>query len=356
MKIRELKAERVEFKLSRPYSISYFSVDAVENIIVKVSTAGGETGFGCAAPMSLVTGETIDSSLAVLESGEVQSVLKGGEVAQVHALIEELASPLSSNPAARAAVEMALFDLLGKLHGLPLYRFYTRTASPLPTSITIGIKSVEESLKEAREYLSRGFKSIKVKLGKNPEEDIERMRKLRETCGPEVSLRVDMNQGYTAEELNSFFQAADGLNIELVEQPLPTADYRSMEKIERQRRKICAADENLHGPVDALELLQPEPHFGIYNIKLMKSGGPVPARRIADIAALAGIELMWGCNDESRISISAALNTALSCSGTRYLDLDGHLDLTGDVAEGGFTIKEGIMYPSDEPGLGVKVH
>ncbi|MFO7849804.1 MAG: dipeptide epimerase [Spirochaetia bacterium] len=355
MKIRELKAEKVDFELSRPYSISYFSVDTVENVIVKILTEAGETGFGCAAPMELVTGETADSCLAVLESERVLDILKDAEAAQVYALIEELAPLLSSNPAAGAALEMALFDLLGKMHGLPLYRFYTRAKRSLPTSITIGIKSVEETLEEAQEYLSRGFKCIKVKLGKNPEEDIERMTKLREKCGPEISLRVDMNQGYTRDDLNNFFRTTGGLDIELIEQPLPAADYRSMEFMEREQREVCAADENLHGPEDALKLLQPSPHFGIYNIKLMKSGGPVPARRIADIAALAGIELMWGCNDESRISISAALNTALGCSATKYLDLDGHLDLKNDVAEGGFVLKEGLMYPSEEPGLGVRV-
>ncbi len=118
-------------------------------------------------------------------------------------------------------------------------------------------------------------------------------------------------------------------------------------------RKQVAADESLHGVTDAFKLaVSPQP-FGIFNIKLMKCGGLAPGTQIADIAHLAGIDVMWGCMDESVVGISAALHAALSSPATRYLDLDGHLDLAQDIADGGFKIHEGRLYVLDKPGLGI---
>ena len=118
------------------------------------------------------------------------------------------------------------------------------------------------------------------------------------------------------------------------------------------RRKI-ALDESLLTSSDAIRLAAPPAACGIFNIKLMKCGGVYEALRIATIAECAGIELMWGCMDESRISIAAALHAALACPATRYLDLDGSFDLARDVAEGGFHLRDGLLSISDAPGLGL---
>jgi len=119
-------------------------------------------------------------------------------------------------------------------------------------------------------------------------------------------------------------------------------------------KKIIAADESLVSPRDALNLAQKPIAAGIFNIKLMKCAGITKARDIAVIAENADIELMWGCNDESIISIAAGLHTAFSCINTKYIDLDGSLDLATDVAKGGFIIKEGMMSVNGQPGLGVE--
>ena len=122
-------------------------------------------------------------------------------------------------------------------------------------------------------------------------------------------------------------------------------------------RDICAADENLHKLDDGLAMIEMGRPFGIFNIKIMKCGGPTEGRRIADVAFRRSIDLMWGCMDESIISITASLMTALSCPNTKYLDLDGSLDLARDIVTGGFEIKDGVLYPAyDKPGLGVTLH
>jgi L-alanine-DL-glutamate epimerase-like enolase superfamily enzyme len=120
-------------------------------------------------------------------------------------------------------------------------------------------------------------------------------------------------------------------------------------------RQQVAADESLCTEQDASILAAPPSAVGIFNIKLMKCGGIHAALRIARVAQSAGVALMWGCMDESIISISAALHAAFACPSTKYLDLDGSLDLARDVVEGGFVLEDGLMSISDKPGLGVEL-
>jgi L-alanine-DL-glutamate epimerase-like enolase superfamily enzyme len=145
----------------------------------------------------------------------------------------------------------------------------------------------------------------------------------------------------------------------LVEQPLPRGAEADLRQLDPSLRRLVAADESVHTAKDALALAVAEPDgdpaCGILNIKLMKCGGITGARAIATIAETAGIDLMWGCMDESAISIAAALHTAFASPATRYLDLDGSFDLARDPASGGFTIENGIMRPLGLPGLGVSL-
>jgi L-alanine-DL-glutamate epimerase-like enolase superfamily enzyme len=153
--------------------------------------------------------------------------------------------------------------------------------------------------------------------------------------------------------LKEFFKRTKKYNIEFMEQPLEANNISGMLQLSENDRNKIAADESLHFPADALGLSH-EPHpFGIYNIKLMKCGGIRNAKRISEIAELAGIDLMWGCMDESIISISAALHAAFASVTTKYLDLDGSLDLARDIVTGGFEIKDGYMTIVEKPGLGV---
>jgi L-alanine-DL-glutamate epimerase-like enolase superfamily enzyme len=260
---------------------------------------------------------------------------------------------MQATPAARAAIDMALHDLLAQHLGIPLVELLGRAHHALPTSITIGIKGVDDTLEEAREYLGRGFKVLKVKLGHDLELDIERLSRLRESLQPTPLIRVDPNQGYNAATVGDFVRRTASLGIEFIEQPMPADDVDAMRALPEELRARVAADETLLSESDALQLVRPPRACGIFNIKLMKCGGIWSGMRIASIAELAGIELMWGCMDESIISISAALHAAFASSATRYLDLDGSLDLARDVVSGGFELKDGVMRTLDRPGLGV---
>ncbi len=349
MIIQEVEVWTEHLPLTRPYVIATREVSAVDLHFVRLESSSGVLGLGCAAPTA-VTSEKADECLGVMDAA-TRDILKGQDPGMLRRLARQLQSECSQYPSAVAAMDMALHDLLGRSMNVSVASMLGSLMKPLPTSITIGILPLEETLKEAREYLARGFKCLKVKLGLDYEEDLERLRVLRSTYPEGVDIRVDANQGYTIEQTMSLSHEAHRLDLELIEQPLDRGKEEEMLNLSGEARRLMAADESLHNSMDALQLTVENP-FGIWNIKLMKCAGITGALDIADLAALAGIDLMWGCMDESVISIAAALHTAYACPQTRYLDLDGSFDLSKDVALGGFTLLNGSLHLLEEPGLG----
>ncbi|HTD52386.1 MAG TPA: dipeptide epimerase [Thermoanaerobaculia bacterium] len=352
MKIVSVEARTEELGLTRPYTIAFRAIDSVSNIVVEIRTDSGRVGLGAASPEPRVTGETPEICSASLAQ-ENLGWLVGRDTDDLAILCYEAKLWIPDAPAARAAIDMALHDLFAQDLRRPLADVLGRVHSELPTSITIGIQGLEETLVEAHRSLGLGFSILKVKTGLDLEGDLERLRRLRESIGRDVRIRVDANQGYTREETIRFFEERASLDLEFVEQPMQAGAVDAMRELPEAWKERIAADESLLDDKDALALAAPPRACGIFNIKLMKCGGIRPALRIAAIAQAAGIDLMWGCMDESRISIAAALHAAFASPATRHLDLDGSLDLARDVAEGGFVIERGRMRLTDAPGLGV---
>jgi len=337
-------------ELTRPYAIAFKTTDSVENIFFEVELADGKSGLGCCNVSAKVVGVTLDDCWKFFNNEDL-NWLVGSDIREIGRLQAELVNKYHSNPGVRAAMDIALYDAFGKYLDIPLVNFFGRAIESLPTSVTIGIKNVEETVKEAEEYKGMGFTNLKVKLGHSVNEDIERLIKLNEEL-PEMVIRVDANQGYSLNDLQFFLEKTRALNLELVEQPLPVDQVDEQIKLSLEDINVLAADESLVGPEDVATLIAPQPLFGIFNIKLMKAGGIYQARKIGEVAGVNDIPLMWGCNDESIVSISAALAAAYSYPWTKYIDLDGSFDLAKDVVKDGFILKEGRMYPTDKPGLG----
>ncbi len=353
MRIKDIKVWKENLNNTKPYTIAYKTTDEVHSSFVEITLENGTTGIGAGSPSDYVTGETLEDCMGALAEKNTQFLI-GRDIREIHQLNYELWEKLPKNPAARAALDIALYDAFTKHLGVPLVKYLGQKMKSLPTSNTIGIMNVEETLKEAEDYGKRGFSVLKVKLGIDLEEDIERMVKLREKFGDKFTIRIDANQGYTTEKTIEFYNKTKHLNIELIEQPLKAKAIDEMKKLPDEIRKVIAADESMISPKDAIELIKPPLASGIFNIKLMKCGGVNQALKIADIAKLEGVELFWGCNEESIVSITAALHTAFACTNTKYIDLDGSLDLGKDVVKGGFILKDGVMSCNDKPGLGVE--
>ncbi len=337
--------------LQRPYTIAFKSVGAAELHFVRLVTETGLVGLGSAAPTD-ITGETSEScARAITDIG--QSVLVGRDPLQMHKLSAQLRDALASSPSARAAIDMALHDLVARSLERPLADILGRRHRGMPTSITIGIMAMDDTLREADEYIHRGFTCLKVKLGHALDRDIERLRALRMHAGPRMRIRVDANQGYSLNETLRLSELSSRLGIELIEQPLPASASEKMLHLPHQRLQTMAADESLHSEADAKSLAAYPQPFGIFNIKLMKCGGITSGLAIANIAHATGIRLIWGCMDESVVSIAAALHAAYACPATRFIDLDGSFDLSQDAAKGGFRLEAGNLYLLDRSGLGV---
>ncbi len=352
MKITRCTCWTEDLKLSRPYVIAYTTIDSVKNIFVQLELEDGAIGLGVAAPDPEVTGESEASCRRALETS-LDALLRGRDVRHLTTHCRNIALHMPDAPAARAAADMALHDLYAQHLKMPLVDILGRVHTKLPTSITIGIQSAVEARKEAREYIRRGFRILKIKIGKSLEEDVACIRYIREEVGPRVAIRVDANQGYSAADFKTFIKKTQNLDLEFIEQPLNAGAVEEMRRLPSSIRRLTAADESLLGESDALKLTHPPCPFGIFNIKLMKCGGLFEGLQIARIAQLAGIDVMWGCMDESIVSIAAALHAALASPATRYLDLDGSFDLASDLVEGGFILANGCLQTTARPGLGV---
>lgn len=352
----KIVATRVSFHplaLTRPYTIAYKTVSAVAMCLVEIECESGIIGLGAANPSKAVVNETTKETVAMLEA-RLDNILKGKDLRALPKLLQELPTQLDHKAGAMAAVDIALHDAYAQMLDLPLVQVLGQFHTELPTSITIGIKNVDETVEEAAEYLGRGFRWLKVKLGHSLDEDLARLRALRSQYGDSINIRVDANQGYSDAETLRFHAESQNLAIELVEQPIPRGEHARLRAFPGALRDTIAADEDLVSPTDAWQLVQPPRAAGIFNIKLMKCGGIYQALRIAEVARHADVQLMWGCNDESIISITAALHAAFACPHTRYLDLDGSLDLAADFVTGGFVMENGMMRIGEGSGLGVK--
>jgi len=352
MKISNISIKKENLELIRPYTIAFKTVDAVENGIIIITCDNGLTGMGAFNPSYEVVGEELEDALSLLSRESIDWLI-GRDIDEFDSLIRWVQKNFSESPSARIGLEIALYDLVAQSKKIPLVQFLGQKIQSMPTSITIGIKNVEATLTEAEEYIGRKFRILKVKLGISLDEDIERLIRLREKYGNKIDLIIDANQGYDKASLAIFCEKTAHLDIKLIEQPLPTGQENEMRTLPSDIKKLVAADESLKGPKDALALAMEPAACGFFNIKLMKCGGISEALKIARTAEDHNINLMWGCNDESIISITAALHTAFSCAHTKFIDLDGSLDLAKDVVKGGFILKDGIMSISDKPGLGL---
>lgn len=353
MKITSVKVWLQQLPLTKPYTIAYKTIADTEIVFLEITLQNGMVGIGASNPFADVVGETPAVTLANLQSDFVQQ-FTGRDIRHFNQLIDEAVAKFPHLPGTIAAIDIALHDAFCQFIGIPVVDLYGRKMKALPTSVTIGIKDTAAMLEEAKANYAEGIKVMKIKTGLDVDQDIERVARLTEQFGNKMLIRVDANQGYDLAHLKYFMEETKHLSIELIEQPLKVGKEKELTSLDKTERKKLAADESLLDAGSALQLSHPPAPYGIFNIKLMKCGGIRGAREIATIAAAAGIDLFWGCNDESIVSITAALHAAFSCSNTKYLDLDGSFDLSSDLVTGGFILKDGYLYCSDDVGLGVR--
>ena len=351
MKIVAVRAYLRKMALKKPYTIAYNTFSDVDLAFLEIELANGMIGYGSGSPAEEVVGETTQQTVANLNTSFVSNLV-GRDIRHFQQIIFESNLQFPHLPGTLAAIDIALHDAFGKYLDVSIASFYGQKMNALPTSMTIGIKGLDATIEEAKEYAAMGFNVFKIKTGLDVQEDIERIKALYTYFGKEYTIRVDANQGYDLDELKLFLDATAAYPLELIEQPLPVGQEQSLLELSTRQISSLTADEALKDPKAALQLAAGLKPFGIYNIKLMKCGGLLGAKQIATIAQHAGIDLFWGCNDESIISITAALHIAYTFPNTKYIDLDGSFDLMEDLVTGGFEVKDGCLIINNAAGFG----
>ncbi len=351
MKVTRLTAWPVRMQLADPYTIAYETVEEVTNVFLRLDTDRGTAGCGCAAPDQAVTGENAATVLRALTE-IAEPVVVGSDPLRFARILDATRKTMKAFPSARAALDMALHDIVGKVAGLPVWKLLGGFRTRMRTSITIGILPVAETVAAAQRRVAEGFHSLKIKGGREVLSDIERIVKVREAVGESIELRFDANQGYTVEQCLQFVQGARLARIELIEQPTPGGEPDLLGSVTAQTSLPIMADESLRSLRDAFRLARRD-LIDMVNIKLMKVGGIAEATQVNAVARAAGLEAMVGCMDEAGLGIAAGLHFALSRPNVMYADLDGHLDLIGDPTAHAVRLREGVLYPVGEAGLGI---
>lgn len=352
MKITRVETWTVPVAQEIPYAVAYATFEKTTLVFLRIETDMGLVGYGSASCDADVTGETPETVRAALDDIAAPS-LRGASPLLHTAILRELKRSFGRQPSALAAVDMALYDILGKFVGLPLWKVLGGFRDWIPTSVTIGILPEAETLSSARKWVAQGFACLKLKGGLDVESDVGRVLRVREEVGPDVELRFDANQGYTVEQALQFARETQPARIAFLEQPTAAAEPALLGRVRQAGILPVMADESLLGLEDAFVLAKHE-LADLLNVKLMKVGGIAEALEIEAVARAAGLAVMVGCLDESALGIAAGLHYALARPATAYADLDGHLGLGGDPACPALALQNGVLFPPDKPGLGVE--
>ena len=335
-------------KRTSTFTIATGSSDYEENVIVKV-VAGDEFGVGNANP-SDVTKETTRSIEGFL--AKVPKKIIGTDENEPERLHQRLDSIAEGNTAAKAAVDIAIFDLLAKRNQQPLWKFLGGERDRMLTDMTIGIASREITVERAIKHTRSGFKALKIKVGLDLAEDVKRVAAVREAVGEKVELRVDANQGYSVEQAIKFCAEMQALGIVVVEQPVRAEDYKGLKRVTEESDLPIMADECVKSVLDARKVAR-EGIADMINIKLMKSAGICDAIMINKFAEAADMQTMVGCMGEIQVSIAAGLHFALSSKNVIYADLDSHFNIVDDPSSG-LEFEDGCLIAPKGNGLGVR--
>ena len=354
MKITEVRLGRLHAPLRVPFKTALRSVDRVEDILVELHTDTGAVGYGEAPPTGPITGDTAGGIIGAVRE-LIAPALIGQEVDAFEAVAARVQKAGVHNTSAKAAVDMALWDLYGQLHGIPVHKLLGGARRQLVTDITISVNPPEQMAADARDAVARGYDCLKVKVGADPALDTARLAAVRAAVGDGVCIRIDANQAWSPRQAVRILNEMQdkGLALELVEQPVPADDLEGLAYVTRHSWVPVMADESVFSPADALRIMQHRAADFI-NIKLMKCGGLTNALRIAAAAEVYGVECMIGCMLEAKVAVNAAVELACARSIITRVDLDGPVLCSVDPVVGGAQFDEKVITVSDAPGMGIR--
>jgi L-alanine-DL-glutamate epimerase-like enolase superfamily enzyme len=353
MKIISIETKVIDLKLKEPFRVSLGLIEELPTILVKIETSDGLTGYGESAPLSFVTGETIESVESAIKL--MSNTLIGMDSHSIEKIHYTMNRIFRENNVAKAGIDLAIYDILAKRAGVPLYKYLGGSKNTVETDKTISMETPEKMAKLALAVKEEGFSIVKVKLGETPKLDIARIKAVREAIGPDMRIRIDANQGWSKNDAIKIINAIEKYDIDIIEQPLKYWDLEGHRLVREKVMIPLIADESLFSPMDAMKIIRSDA-FDLFNIKLMKSAGLHNAMKISDIGEAAGYQCMVGCMGESLVGITAGASFIAGRSNVPFGDIDSTFHVfTPDSVEGGVKFQGGNVILSEEPGLGIKV-
>ena len=347
--IQSIEIHKLFIPLREPFVISLGAIHDVQNVVIIIRTADGCSGYGECSPYMTINGESIDTCFIVGQY--LGKALIGQNALDPSACIKIMDGIIYGNTSIKSAFDMALYDLAAQHKGLPLYEFLGgKKNKTLQTDMTVSIGSPQKMQGDAIRFKEQGFPFIKVKLGENLENDVARIRAIREGIGFEIPLRIDANQGWpTAAEAIAVLHALEPYNIEHCEEPIPRWRFMELGKVSAATSIPIMADESCGDDHDAERLISLKA-CSMFNIKLGKSSGFVKALKIIELAVANGIHLQVGGFMESRLGMTAAAHLALTNDAILHCDFDTPLMFTEDPVTGGIKYeKNGVIEVPEQP-------
>jgi L-alanine-DL-glutamate epimerase-like enolase superfamily enzyme len=325
---------------------------AAEGVLVRLWTGDDLVGWGEASPYAPITGETQASCIAV--GKRLAQVVRNRDVFDLALMAADMDAAVVGNPSIKAALEMAAWDLCGKLARQPVCHLLGQYRESFETDRTVYLDEPLAMAEKAKETVREGYKAVKVKVGQSPELDVARVRAVRAAVGEKIRIRIDANQGWTRDTALKALRSLEEFDIEFCEQPVASSDWEGLRQVSEHSRIPIMADESVHGPSDAIECVR-RAAANLINIKLMKSGGILKSMRIAAIAEAANMQCMLGSMVETRLALTAAAHVVAAQKCVTYADLDTFTEHKIDPVVGGMQVKDGLVTLPQAPGLGVDV-
>ena len=356
MVITKIKVYPIGVKLKKPLQIAKMIRERSSNIIVKIETDEGIEGYGEATSVQFFWGETQGSMKDVVEN-LLALVLIGEDPTNIITLIDKMNSVIFGNPFAKAAVEMALWDIKGKALGASVYNLlggFRRKSIPVCHAVSYG--TLHDMVQQASELIDQGYKTLKIYCGRDtPEADLERIRAIRKAVGDKINLYIEINQRWGFKTAVNLLPMLEELQIQFIEQPI-SSHLRKEMKILRERSPIpIALDESVFTPEDVI-MAKEEGLSDIVNIYVLKAGGIYNAKKALDIADTVKIDAYMGSFNELSISSIAGAHVAATIASLPYpCYLVGPTLYEEDILKEPLDIRDGMLHLTDNPGLGIEV-
>ncbi|MEJ8842067.1 dipeptide epimerase [Lacibacter sp. H375] len=354
LQITSVELYKLRIPLKQPFVISLGTQHDADNVLVIIRTNKGISGYGECSPYMSINGESIDTCFIVGQY--LAGLLIGKDPLRIEECVFAMDRLITRNENIKSAFDMALYDIAAQHADLPLYKFLGGEKNKIiSTDMTVGLGSPEKMATEATEYKSAGFPSIKVKLGTTTEEDVARIKAIRDAIGNELPLRIDANQGWNVETAIATLQALAPYDIEHCEEPIARWNYMALPEVRKNSPIKIMSDESCFDEHDA-ERLAKLNACDYFNVKLGKSGGIWHALKIVEVAKANNLKLQVGCFMESRLAITTLVHFAYSSDLIIHYDLDTPLMLKEDPVVGGMVFKEnGIVEIDEAVGIGATV-